>query len=787
MKTRYDFFRLLSTILIAYLVQSFQIAQSAVSANLENPAPQSYQSGITVISGWICSANRVDIEIDGNLTMQASYGTVRLDTQSVCNDTNNGFGLLYNMNRLSNGVHSLRAIADGVEIGRTQFTVTTLGHEFLEEIPGPYQSYWLGSFPAPGQRVLITWQKSLQNFTVARVEQTQTTSLPAVVSAKQLDPDQYTKANAIPQSILGNLENPAPQSSQSGITIISGWVCNANRIDIEIDGNLTMQASYGTVRLDTQSVCNDTNNGFGLLYNMNRLGDGPHNLRVLVDGAEFARTTFNVTTLGLGDEFPRGLSGSYTLSDFPDSGQKTTVRWQESQQNFAISGYTGSAGQSAVGEFVSDSAGGLVSTSAGHQLAIPPGAIPSRADGSPATVNFSIESGVPLPAPLPSGFSQLGSTTKFGPDGFNFAWPLATALPLPEGNTLFSSPSSMRYDAGQNQWVRQPGVSYNLGPNDQLLSAIDAPYNLGYATLALLNASTAIAETAEYQGYDGAFRWITNSCPQGTNAIQPCSYYFVVTSFVAKYPDQQFPINPDYPPIFRTGWDSTGRPAGNSAGSLNPSTPASSTLFHLTQGQWTFCITASEYVIPGGTLPLPGKWVYSKPITVNINAQSTYDQVRGWSNIFRLPESEIRLDAANWHEPSAERVCPNPANPNPTRPVGTGDFQATLTWVNTESSMADVDLHLEGPNGIHVYYGETKSPDGSLELDRDWMYGLGNAVENIYSLGPMPSGEYKLYVMLYRGEPKNYSVRVLQQGQVQTYSGRLEATGQKHDIVRFNR
>ena len=31
-----------------------------------------------------------------------------------------------------------------------------------------------------------------------------------------------------------------------------------------------------TRRTDTRGVCGDTNNGFGPLYNWNRLGDGPH-------------------------------------------------------------------------------------------------------------------------------------------------------------------------------------------------------------------------------------------------------------------------------------------------------------------------------------------------------------------------------------------------------------------------------------------------------------------------------------------------------------------------------
>ena len=54
----------------------------------------------------------------------------------------------------------------------------------------------------------------------------------------------------------------------------------------------------GRPREDTQPVCGDSNNGFGLLVNWNNLGDGQHPVRALVDGVEFARTTVQVTTLG---------------------------------------------------------------------------------------------------------------------------------------------------------------------------------------------------------------------------------------------------------------------------------------------------------------------------------------------------------------------------------------------------------------------------------------------------------------------------------------------------------
>jgi hypothetical protein len=60
-------------------------------------------------------------------------------------------------------------------------------------------------------------------------------------------------------------------------------------------------------------------------------------IRALRDGVEFARATFTVATLGLGD-FPRGLSGTFELANFPQAGKNTHVQWQESLQSFVITG-----------------------------------------------------------------------------------------------------------------------------------------------------------------------------------------------------------------------------------------------------------------------------------------------------------------------------------------------------------------------------------------------------------------------------------------------------------------
>ena len=133
------------------------------------------------------------------------------------------------------------------------------------------------------------------------------------------------------------LENPAPHSYQSGVSVISGWACNAEEIVIEIDG-LPFLAAYGTLREDTQEACGDTDNGFSLLWNWSNNGDGAHTVRALSDGVEFGTATVTVTTFGT--PFLREAQGSrvHILDDFPTTGEETWVRWSQSLQNFVIQG-----------------------------------------------------------------------------------------------------------------------------------------------------------------------------------------------------------------------------------------------------------------------------------------------------------------------------------------------------------------------------------------------------------------------------------------------------------------
>ena len=278
---------------------------------LENPGATSFQSGIGVISGWVCDAEAVEIVLNGE-PQEAAYGTARLDTEAVCGDSDNGFGLLFNWNLLGDGAHEVVALVDGVELDRATVMVTTLGAEFLRDVTGTCTA---ADFPTGDETVTLAWQQTQQNFVIVD------------------GPAPASTTNRVGTPGVGYLENPGPHSFQSGIGVISGWVCEGAEVVIELNG-AGQPAAYGTERLDTEPVCGDTDNGFGLLFNWNLLGDGAHTVVALVDGMELGRATVQVTTLGV--EFLRDVEGECVVEDFPMLGETVLLEWQQNSQNFVI-------------------------------------------------------------------------------------------------------------------------------------------------------------------------------------------------------------------------------------------------------------------------------------------------------------------------------------------------------------------------------------------------------------------------------------------------------------------
>ena len=292
-------------------VGAYTLRSMLMAGWLDNPQPASHQSGISVLSGWLCTADSVVFEVNNTVELEATYGTGRLDTADQCDDTDTGFGLLYNWNLLDDGEHTVTLVVDGNRLETFPITVTTLGEEFLA---GVTWETTVRDFPTDGESVRLVWQEAQQNFALASGE--------GGGSGTHRDPDRAF------------LENPRPGSFQSGISVLSGWACEAETVVLEIDGTWRLAAGYGTERTDTVGKCEDTDNGFGVLFNWNLLGDGEHSVRLLIDEEEWATATFTVTTLG--EEFRLGLTRTEPIVDFPGPGEVVTVEWQQAQQNFVI-------------------------------------------------------------------------------------------------------------------------------------------------------------------------------------------------------------------------------------------------------------------------------------------------------------------------------------------------------------------------------------------------------------------------------------------------------------------
>lgn len=101
--------------------------------------------------------------------------------------------------------------------------------------------------------------------------------------------------------------------------------------------------------------------------------------------------------------------------------------------------------------------------------------------------------------------------------------------------------------------------------------------------------------------------------------------------------------------------------------------------------------------------------------------------------------------------------------------VGSGSFQATLTW----NQPVDVDLHLTEPDGTHVYFASRNSASGA-ELDVDDIDGFGP--ENIFYPADVvpPSGLFQVDVVYYAGSVETaYTVTINACNTSRTFRGIL--------------
>jgi len=146
-----------------------------------------------------------------------------------------------------------------------------------------------------------------------------------------------------------NLENPANNKSYSGLGVISGWKCEANRPltahiydeDMMLAWPTPIPLVYGSERTDVRAngSCLENghdNVGFVAIWNWGNLeSDGTYTVVVKEGDVELARSTVTVTILGP-ESLPQvllGASGECRIPDFPEPGETTTFQWNEATQH----------------------------------------------------------------------------------------------------------------------------------------------------------------------------------------------------------------------------------------------------------------------------------------------------------------------------------------------------------------------------------------------------------------------------------------------------------------------
>lgn len=348
---------------------------------------------------------------------------------------------------------------------------------------------------------------------------------------------------------------------------------------------------------------------------------------------------------------------------------------------------------------------------AGFEIFVSNGTIPPNSRGEDGHVAFSVTryallDTVPTPAALPEG-TQLANNAYVLVEPMNFTFSTPIQMNVPAQGYDISAIALLHFNQYSEDWDIVPFTSHN---------------DDGTATVLLLELGYfALVEFTEPQ-YFGGIRIRRDSLEQGYD-------YFLTLASNNRNDESSTRISTSH----------------NDYDIFMSSIPFGSYRTYLSRelSDDSLNVGRPEYFDLG---------------TINVTdtlvaAQGNYENWTGWT--------EIVPTINRW------RTGRNRAWGDETITYGTGAFQATLTFVNQARGMTtDYDLHLYGPNNLHVYYNHKRQ--GAFELDRDWMHALGNAVENLYSVeDSLPPGDYRVEIHHYSGRvSKQFNCRVLMDGKV---------------------
>jgi len=166
-----------------------------------------------------------------------------------------------------------------------------------------------------------------------------------------------------------------------------------------------------------------------------------------------------------------------------------------------------------------------------------------------------------------------------------------------------------------------------------------------------------------------------------------------------------------------------------------------------------------------------------------------------------ISETEHTISVTNDNNNNSNNNSSNNNNNPPPGPVDVGTMTERLTHEGASQgeitvSMLwgthdDLDLHMNTPDGGHIYYSNKTAGGGTLDVDMNASSSnlSTSPVENIYFPSPA-DGHYKVYIRDYRdrtdGQSSHYLVRVLVNGQERLFEGDIDATGTEIVVFEFD-
>ncbi len=323
-------------------------SKDVIVVALEEPAANSTVSGVGNLRGWAVGPDgidRVEFYVDGVLKKEIPYGGARGDVANAYpnypESRYSGYSSAYAYGMLTPGTHTLKvravSAAGKYKEASNTFEVTRFHKGYFSDpkamdivdssVSQDGKRILLDNIKVEGQTydVRLAWQVPSQQFGIVDIVTENIAGISWTANSLQLSRSLLpAAAQAIDDRIVVALEEPAANSTVSGVGNLRGWAVGPDGIDhveFYVDGVLKKEIPYGGARGDVANAYpnypESRYSGYSSAYAYGMLTPGTHTLKVRAVSAagkyKEASNTFKVT------RFHKGYFSDPKAMDITDS------------------------------------------------------------------------------------------------------------------------------------------------------------------------------------------------------------------------------------------------------------------------------------------------------------------------------------------------------------------------------------------------------------------------------------------------------------------------------------